>query len=177
MVMIIRHAEKPARGGVGVDVTGRLDGHSLTRRGWSRASGLVDLFGSRGAPARAGLTRPTVIYAAHANGDGAGKRTRQTVQALAKDLNVPVNTDFGKGDEAALARKLATETGPVLVCWQHGEIPALAAAFRPVTPAPPRSWPESRFDMVWTLTPTGPGWAFAEIPELVMPGDSPRTFD
>ncbi|MDQ2708089.1 MAG: hypothetical protein M3Z25_10830 [Actinomycetota bacterium] len=37
-----------------------------------------------------------------------------------------IDTSFGKGDEAALARQAAAaaEKGPVLVCWQHGEIPA-----------------------------------------------------
>jgi hypothetical protein len=59
----------------------------------------------------------------------------------------------------------------VLISWQHGEIPAIAEAFATVTPTPPSEWPDDRFDLVWTFTKTTDGWHFAQIPELVLPGD------
>ena len=78
------------------------------------------------------------------------------MQPLAHDLGVTVNTD---------------RPGTTLISWQHGEIPAIVAAFPSVTPAPPTQWPDDRFDVVWTLTKTADGWHFAQLPELLLPQD------
>jgi hypothetical protein len=176
--MIIRHAEKPAGNGSGIDAAGQPDTHSLTPRGWSRANSLASLFAGEGGPSRPGLARPKAIFAAAANGLGEGTRTRETVSSLASKLGVAVNSSFGKGDEAALATRAiaASKNGPVLISWQHGEIPAIAEAFKTVGPTPPASWPDNRFDMVWTLTDTGNGWRFSQVPEMVLPGDTGQTF-
>jgi hypothetical protein len=85
-----------------------------------------------------------------------------------------VDTTFGKGQEDALVAKVVSEPGPTLICWQHGEIPAIAEAFGavgPVTPAPPSAWPGMRYDVIWTLTATATGWTFGQQPELLLPGD------
>lgn len=176
--MIIRHAEKPAGKGSGIDAAGKPDIHSLTPRGWSRARGLASLFAPEGGPSRPGLARPKAIFAAAANDQGEGTRTRETVSSLASRLGVPVNSSFGKGDEAALATRAiaASKDGPVLISWQHGEIPAIAEAVGPVGPTPPTSWPDNRYDMVWTLTDMGQGWKFSQVPEMVLPGDTGQTF-
>jgi hypothetical protein len=42
---------------------------------------------------------------------------------------------------------------------RHG-IPAIAEASGDLTPAPPDTWPDDRFDVVWTLTATPTGWNF-----------------
>lgn len=165
--MVIRHGEKPAKG------------HSLTARGWTRARVLPTLFvpldaSAPSASATDRLPAPKVIYAASATDAGTGQRTRETVSSLSSQLGVPVNTTYGKGQEASLVRQATTqaENGPVLICWQHGEIPAIASALNVVGPRPPRYWPGNRFDMVWkfTETPQG-GWTFAEVPERLLPGD------
>jgi hypothetical protein len=172
VVMIIRHGEKPGRkgGAPGVDETGRADEHSMTRTGWQRAYKLADVFDGVG-PTPPGLTRPAVIYAAHANENGRGDRTRETVRPLAEKIGVPVNTAFGKGDEQALARSVESEPGPTLISWQHSEIPDIAESFGTVTPAPPTEWPDNRYDVVWTLTKTPTGWRFGQIPQMLLPGD------
>jgi len=178
LVMIIRHGEKPDPSSPlpGVDINGNPAGNgSLTEIGWSRARKLVDMFDPPGGTVRPGLARPTLIYAAGANEGGSGERARETVTPLAQRLGVPVNTDFGKGDEAALAAAVSAQPGPTLICWQHGEIPAIAAAFGSVNPAPPTVWPDNRFDVVWTLTAHGDTWDFAQIPEMLLPGDQPQT--
>jgi hypothetical protein len=176
--MIIRHAEKPAGVGSGIDAAGNPDIHSLTPRGWSRAHGIASLFAAGGGPSRPGLARPKTIFAAAANDQGEGTRTRETVSSLSSRLGVPVNTSFGKGDEVALATRAiaASKNGPVLISWQHGEIPAIAEAFNTVGPTPPTAWPDNRYDMVWTLTDTGKGWKFSQVPEMVLPGDTGQTF-
>jgi hypothetical protein len=171
LVMIIRHGEKPDGSSPGVDSTGNRDKNSLTGVGWNRAHRLVDLLApAQGAP-RPGLARPTAIYAAGANDNGDGERTRETVQPLAHDLGITVDTDFGKGDEKALVTNVTARPGTTLISWQHGEIPAIVAAFPSVTPAPPAQWPDDRFDVVWTLTRTADGWHFAQLPELLLPQD------
>jgi broad specificity phosphatase PhoE len=171
VVMIIRHAEKPDGHDAGVDQSGHADAGSLTPTGWERARGLVGLFDpAQGRPAR-GLSRPEAIYAAGANDDGEGLRTRETVAPLSAALGVPVNTEFGKGEEKELVKDVLAHQGTTLISWQQGGIPDIVEDFPAVTPRPPRNWPDERYDMVWTLTRTATGWRFDQVPELVRPGD------
>jgi broad specificity phosphatase PhoE len=170
-VMVIRHAEKPDDETHGVDAQGHEDDSSLTPTGWDRVHRLVDLFDPVEGSPRPGLARPATIYAAHANDQGKGQRTRDTVRPLADRLHITTDTTFGKGDEEELVEHVITQPGPALISWQHGEIPAIADAFPSVTPTPPSEWPDDRFDMVWTFTKTADGWHFAQTPELALPAD------
>ena len=174
LIMIIRHGERPPASGppLGVDAAAQPDIHSLTPQGWARAGALFKLFApATGAP-RPGLAHPTAIYAS-GGAAGEGLRTRQTVTPLATHLGIPVNTQFSKGNETSLANEVARRGEPTLICWQHGELPAIATALQNVTPAPPAQWPDDRYDLVWTLAPTTTtGWSFHQIPELLLPGDS-----
>jgi broad specificity phosphatase PhoE len=172
-VMIIRHAEKPDGTLPGVDAAGNEDDSSLTTLGWERAHRLVDLFDpAQGAPA-SGIDTPAVIYAAGVTDDGEGQRARETVAPLAERLGIPVNTDYGRGDEKKLVAQVVDEPGPVLISWQHGGITEIADAFPSVKPKPPSDWPDDRFDVIWTFTRTADGWRFAQVPERLLPGDSP----
>lgn len=173
LIMIIRHGEKPDGSGSpqGVDPDGKPDSHALTPRGWQRASALVPLFAPANGALRPGLARPTAIYASGGT-TKEGLRTRQTVTPLATKLGLTLDTQFSKGEETALAEDVARRTGPTLICWQHGELPAIPAALTGVTPAAPKHWPGKRFDLIWTLTPNAGGWSFQQIPELILDGDS-----
>jgi broad specificity phosphatase PhoE len=175
VVMIIRHGEKPDGSDPGVDANGNPDDSSLTAVGWDRAHRLVDLFDPARGPLRPGLARPNAIYAAGANDDGEGQRTRETVAPLAAELGVPVDTEFGKGDEEALVEHVIAQPGPTLISWQHGGIPEIAADFPSATPTPPSEWPDDRYDVVWIFTKTADGWHFAQVPELVRPQDRATT--
>jgi hypothetical protein len=168
--MIIRHGEKPSpeQPDAGVDPAGNPDPHSLTPKGWDRARALATLFTSAQRP---GLSRPDHIYASGGSG-GEGTRPRETVQPLTTELGVPADTSFAKGDEEQLAEQVLSEGGTTLISWQHEEIPAIVAALGPVTPTPPTAWPDDRYDVVWTFTATDHGWKFAQVPELLLPGDS-----
>lgn len=180
MIMVIRHGEKPGdTPGAGVDPSGKPDDHSLTPRGWSRAKSLSRLFAPTDGAAKPGIAQPKVIYAASPTGAGTGQRTRETVMPLSIRLHVPVNTAYGKGQEAALVRSAVAQSqkGPVLISWQHGEIPTIASAMKVVGPQPPKSWPDSRYDMVWTFTQTPQGtWTFSQTPQMLLAGDSGSTF-
>jgi broad specificity phosphatase PhoE len=170
-VMIIRHAEKPDGTAPGVDADGNEDDSSLTAVGWERAHALVGLFDPAEGDPPAGLARPQTIYAAGVTDEGEGQRTRETVDPLADALGLPVNTEYGKGEEKKLMKDVLELSGTTLISWQHSEIPAIADAFDSVTPAPPEEWPSDRFDVVWTFTRTSDGWAFTQTPELLLPQD------
>lgn len=178
LVMIIRHGEKPAGSAdVGVDAEGDEDSSSLTATGWERADRLADLFDPAPGAPRPGLARPTAIYAAGATDDGEGVRTRETVAPLVERLDLPANTEFGKGEELALVEHVLGRPGSTLISWQHEGMPVIAAAFPGVTPSPPAQWPDDRFDVVWTLTRTADGWHFAQVPELALPQDRADTIE
>jgi broad specificity phosphatase PhoE len=170
LVMVIRHGEKPDDS-PGIDAQGNEDDSSLTETGWERAKRLVDLFDPVSGPPRPGLATPKVIYAAGANDEGEGLRPRETVMPLLARLGLTMNTSYGAGDEKKLVEQVITQPGPTLISWQHGGIPDIAKAFPSVTPKPPSDWPADRFDVVWTFTRTADGWQFAQVPELVLPGD------
>jgi len=180
VIMVIRHGEKPDEDVSplpGISVDGVEDDSSLTKVGWDRANALVNVFDPAQGPVRAGLARPVAIFAAGANEDGEGKRTRETVGPLAHKLGLQMNIQYGKGDEQSLIAAATSQPGPTLICWQHGEIPAIAEAFGSVTPTPPQEWPDDRFDVVWTFTKTASGWAFAQLPEMALPTDKPTAID
>ena len=117
------------------------------------------------------MARPNAGYAAGGSG-GEGQRPRETVTPLGERLGLQVNTKYSNGSEAALAKECAGLAGATLISWQHEEIPAILAAFGQVTPAPPTSWPDDRFDLVWVLTPKSGGWSFTQVPQLLLDGDS-----
>jgi hypothetical protein len=177
VIMIIRHGEKPDDSSPlpGISVTGVEDDSSLTQIGWNRANALVNIFDPAQGPVRPGLARPATIFAAGANEDGEGKRTRETIGPLAHKLGIQMDISYGKGDEESLIAAATSRPGPTLICWQHGEIPAIAEALGSVTPTPPSEWPDERFDVVWTFTKTASGWDFAQVPEMALPTDQATT--
>jgi len=171
VIMIIRHGEKPDSTSPGVDANGHPDSSSLTQTGWARARKLAEVFAPSTGETAPGLYRPKTIYAAGANDNGEGTRTRETVAPLAQRLGIAVDTGYGKGNENALVADATTRPGPTLICWQHGEIPALARAFGSVAPTPPARWPSNRFDVIWTFTATATGWKFNQLPESALATD------
>jgi hypothetical protein len=175
MIILIRHAEKPLHSSGsphGVNPDGRQDPHSLTVTGWIRAGALVELFArSRGEPP-AELGRPDTIYGS-AYAGGHSKRSVQTVTPLAARLGLEVVKRYAAGDEAHLAKEISTRPGTTLIAWHHEDICKIAHHLGDVHPTPPSRWPHDRFDVIWTFTHAGRGWRFAQIPQLLLPGDLP----
>lgn len=169
VVILRRHAEKPAGSAKGYAPDGSEDPHSLTRLGWARAKGLVAEF----SVPRSDLFRPTRIYAA--DGPNAGARMTETVSFLAAELGLTTITRFDKGSESSLATELkALPAGEVaLVCWEHTNAADIAKAFgRKI------SWPDANFNGVLVFTGDGAGnWAFRQTAELVLPTDRPIGLD
>ena len=216
VIYIIRHGEKPqdlpakhSAAHSGVDFRGNQNEHSLLPRGWQRSGALAALFdplrgalhGALRAPLREGLRVPGMLISpsyGHAGKIG-DHRTHETLRGLSDRLGIAITCDFGKGQEAQLAAAvLDSGCEVVLICWEHGHIPALASALPlagpalpgpalpgPVLPGPapagpppagviPQKWPDDRYDVIWTFTRTAgaAGYAFAQVPQLLLAGDS-----
>jgi hypothetical protein len=64
--------------------------------------------------------------------------------------------------------------GAVLICWDHAHIPALASALPLVDgTAIPKTWPEDRFDVIWTFRLVADDeYSFAQVPQLLLSGDT-----
>jgi hypothetical protein len=85
-------------------------------------------------------------------------------------------SDFAEGSEPQLAAGVVSGySGVVLICWEHEHIPAIATSL-PTAPGTviPQPWPGDRFDVIWTFTLT-PGitqYAFGQIPQQLLSGDT-----
>ncbi len=171
-IMLIRHAEKPnGDGAPGLMPNGAENPRALTLTGWKRANALAGLFNPPdGALPRPPLAKPMSLFASGSD----SLRPKQTIAPLATALNLPVRT-FLKGQEPELVAAVKKADDPVLISWQHEALPAIAGLIRGGADGVPPSWPGHVYDLVWVLDlqPSG-AWSFAQVPELVMPGDSDK---
>lgn len=163
-ILIIRHAENPA------------DGHGLSPRGEERAKAYKNYFqnfavdGTRREP-------EAVLVAADSK---QSHRPRLTVQPFAKAANLPIDNRFANKQPADLAAELrANYQGKViLVCWHHGQIPAVLRALgaAPETLLPNGKWPRDVYDWVIMVSFDENGHVIPQstrrISEHLLPGDS-----
>ncbi|MBC3839648.1 hypothetical protein GXW82_03635 [Streptacidiphilus sp. 4-A2] len=106
-----------------------------------------------------------------ADPSGASRRPYQDRQRAGGGARTTPDTRFAKGQEAQLAAALLDASGDVLVAWEHESIPAIVSHLGPVTPTPPDSWPDARFDMVWVFARNAGGWSFTQVPQMLLAGD------
>lgn len=175
VVMLIRHGEKPLHPGRphGVATDGTRDSHSLTVPGWIRAGGLVGLFAPTHGQPPAPLRRPDAVYGTAVTRTAHSRRSLQTVTPLAARLGLDVVEKYGEGDEKALAHELRKGTGTALVAWHHQTLGEIIGHLGRVDPAPPQTWPEERYDVVYVLAGGGHEWRFSQVPQLLLTGDLP----
>jgi hypothetical protein len=125
----------------GVDMRGRNDQEELSVRGWQRAGALVGSFQPAG-DGTTSIARPRSLYAAGIGGDSTSVRAPHTLQPLSERLQMPVCTQFAKGEERALVQAILEAPGPVLVAWEHGrglrfrQVPQLLLHGDSATPIP-----------------------------------------
>jgi hypothetical protein len=121
-----------------------------------------------GALPRPPLAKPRSLFASGSE----SLRPKQTIAPLAGALNLSIRT-FLKGQEVELVAAAKKAEDPVLISWQHEGIPDIAALIRGGAVGVPPRWPDHVYDLVWVLDlqPSG-AWSFAQVPQLVMPGDS-----
>jgi hypothetical protein len=176
-IMLIRHAEKPSDDGKvqGVTATGTQDAEELVVRGWQRSGALVRLFSPRaGKFSDSRLAEPITIFASAAGKHSKSLRPQHTVLELAKELKQPLDLRFAKGDEVDLVKAVLAAPGPVLIGWEHEVIPDIANLIVGNKTTCPQKWPDSRFDLVWVFArrEAARSWDFAQVPQLLLPGDS-----
>src|SRR5215471_7660722 len=164
VVLIIRHAEKPATG------------QGLLARGQQRAEAYKDYFTNFTVDSK--RLEPQAIFAAKDSKQS--HLPRLTVEPFAKAAKLPIDTRFGSNQSDHLAAALrATEQGKVvLVCWRHGVIPDLLRALgeKPKKLLPNGKWPDSVYDWVLVLSYDQDGrlipGSTRRVEQHLMPGDS-----
>ncbi len=162
MILLIRHAEKPANGQMGVSSCGQMDEKSLSVRGWQRTGALAAAV-DRLFPA------PKHLFASHSSSN----RPRETLIPLAEKLGLEINLNYGKGDERELALAARGRHGIVLISWQHEYMKAVATAILGNDRRIPRTWPQDRFDLIWSfeLDSSSGLYLFTQVPQLLLKGD------
>jgi hypothetical protein len=180
-IMVIRHAEKPDGQDAGIDITGTESSHDLIVRGWQRAGALTVLFGPTFGPLQnAEIETPEFLFASN----DSSHRPIDTITPLSMKLGVEIDIDFDEGGETQMVAAAKQCDGVVLIAWQHGKIPAVAAAILDdpalIAGVPPK-WPGDRFDIIWVfdLDTKGktPAYTFSQVPQLVLAGDSPSVIE
>ena len=163
VVLIIRHAEDADTG------------HGISANGHGRAEAYKDYFLNFTVDSK--RLEPNVLLAARDSQKS--HRPRLTLEPFAKAANLKVDTRFGNNQSAELVADLrANNQGKViLICWRHGNIPALISAFgaTPKSFLPNGKWPGSiynwvimlSFDQDGRLIPSGS----RRITEHLIPGD------
>ena len=174
-IMLIRHAEKPKRGGeppFGLGPDGRHDEHALLVEGWQRAGALARFFAPRdGAMPPTGIARPTFLMAAAPTSQHPSRRSVLTLAPLAALAGLVADTSFGPDQVEAAAAAALRQGGIGLVAWEHKRIADLVTALTRGQVTPPH-WSGRRFDMVFVLDRDGPRWRLSQVPQLLLEGDS-----
>jgi len=174
-IMLIRHAEKPSDDGKvrGVTAAGAHDAEELVVRGWQRSGALVRLFAPRdGKFVDPRLAQPVVIFASAVGKHSNSLRPQHTVLELATVLQQKLDLRFAKGDETDLVKAALAAAGPVLIAWEHEAIPDIVNRIVGNSTTCPQKWSGARFDLVWVLDRKQSGWSFAQVPQLLLSGDS-----
>jgi len=164
VVLIIRHAEDAD------------SGHGISPGGQGRAEAYKNYFLNFTVDSK--RLEPNVVLAA--KDSQKSHRPRLTVEPFAKAANLKVDSRFGNNQSADLAAELrANDQGKViLICWRHGNIPALLRALgaKPKTLLPNGKWPDSVYNWVILLSYDQDGRLIRSgtrrINEHLMPGDS-----
>jgi hypothetical protein len=139
VILIIRHAEKPA------------SGYGLTPDGEARAKAYVDYFKKftvDGQP----LKLDYIFAAADSKGS---HRSRLTVEPTAQSLGLVVDSRFNDKDVQGQADEIRSKPHgrAILIAWHHGQIPALLRALGadPGKVIPNAKWPDDVFGWVIQL--------------------------
>jgi broad specificity phosphatase PhoE len=164
VLLIIRHAENPA------------SGRGLSPTGEQRAKAYKDYFLKFTVDSK--RLEPGVILVA--DDSKHSHRPRLTVEPFAKAAKLPIDSRFSNKQPTDLAAELrANHQGKViLICWHHGQIPALLRALgaAPETLLPNGKWPKTVYDWVMVVSYDENGRLIPEstrrISEHLLQGDS-----
>src|SRR5262245_3876718 len=164
VILIIRHAENPA------------NGHGLSPRGEERAKAYKNYFLNFAVDSKRKEPQAVLVAADSKH----SHRPRLTVQPFAKAANLPIDNRFANKQPADLATELREnyQGKVILVCWHHGQIPAVLRALgaAPETLLPNGKWPRDVYDWVIMVSFDENGHLVPEstkrITEHLLQGDS-----
>ena len=176
-IMVMRHAEKPAKDGAphGVTLEGDRNKESLQPRGWQRAGALANLFApTNGQMQNAALAKPQFLYASKPLRRKGSRRPMQTILPLAEKLGFPINLNYERSNIEGVIDEVCARRGVVLMCWQREYIPDLASQILGSQKGVPETWPEDRFDVIWVfdLDRKSDSYKFRQVPQRLLMGDS-----
>lgn len=138
-VMLIRHAE---------DATNKQD-TGLSPAGKNRAYQIVNIFAPGGRLAGAQFYIAT-DRSKHSN------RSCLTLAPLSFATHIPINHEWSDDEYAEVAKRVRSgqkyQGADVLICWHHGNLPALAHALGVSKSVLPwDKWPDDVYDIVWII--------------------------
>ncbi|KAJ5198597.1 uncharacterized protein N7498_007714 [Penicillium cinerascens] len=131
IVYLIRHGEKPA------------SGNGLNAQGLERAQCLRNVFGASSS------YNIGHIMAEKPKSDGKRQRPYDTVEPLAKDLGLTVDTSCGR-DHSGCVKDVVdgyTGSGNILICWEHH---ALTDIVKKLGDDNAPEYPDDSFNIIWT---------------------------
>jgi hypothetical protein len=175
-IMLLRHAEKPAKDNAPYGVTrkGERSKESLEVRGWQRAGALANLFvPANGHFHNSALVTPQFLYASKPLRRKGSRRPLETITPLAEKLSLKVNATFQRSQLVSMVEDAFSRNGVVLICWQREYIPDIAALILGSKKIAPSEWPENRFDMIWVfdLQRSSSTYKFRQVPQELLAGD------
>ena len=175
-ILLIRHAEKPAKDDApfGVTLKGDRSKESLEVRGWQRAGALTHLLASPdGHFQHAELARPQFLYASKPVKRRGSRHPVETIIPLAEKLGIEINAEYRRSEFESMLDEVFSHRGVVLICWQREYIPEIASYILDYKRSVPEEWPEDRFDMFWVfdLEPSSGRYKFKQVPQRLLSGD------
>ena len=175
-IILLRHAEKPAKDGepYGVTRKGERSKESLSVRGWQRAGALTNLFApANGDLQHASLAKPQFLFASKPLRRKGSRRPIETITPLAEKLDLEIHSDFQRSDFKDMIEEVVALEGVVLICWQREYIPDMASVILGSKEIAPPDWPEDRFDLFWVfdLQHTSSQYKFKQVPQNLLGGD------
>jgi len=175
-ILLIRHAEKPAKDSppFGVTLKGERSKESLEVRGWQRAGALTHLLAPPdGRFQHAALAKPQFLYASKPVKRRGSNRPLETIMPLAEKLRIEINAEYRRSEFESMLDEVFTHKGVVLICWQREYIPEIASYILNSDKIAPAEWPEDRFDMFWVFdleSSTGK-YKFKQVPQRLLSDD------
>jgi broad specificity phosphatase PhoE len=175
-IMLIRHAEKPAKDSepYGVTAEGDRNKESLEVRGWQRAGALANLLApANGHFQHASLAKPKFLFASKPLRRKGSRRPIETLTPLAEKLELKINSSFQRSDFESMIDEVVSCKGVVLICWQREYIPDIAAHILGKKKIAPSNWPEDCFDVIWVfdLARSSSKYTFKQVPQKLLGGD------
>lgn len=175
-ILLIRHAEKPAKDSspFGVTLNGDRSKESLEVRGWQRAGALTHLLAPPdGRFQHAALAKPQFLYASKPVKRRGSRRPMETIIPLAEKLRIEINAEYRRSEFESMLDDVFSHKGVVLICWQREYIPDIASNILNSDRIAPAEWPEDRFDMFWVFdleSSTGK-YKFKQVPQRLLSDD------